>query len=103
MNRHWTAILIAILAVMLSGIVMAVFRLYRPSAQEGKEQVTGDYTLLKAVPMDAVAVFSFDGSRASRRPGWPRARSRAGARSRSNGGARGLSGPRAGSECRADS
>lgn len=67
MNRHWTAILIAILAVMLSGIVMAVFRLYRPSAQEGKEQVTGDYTLLKAVPMDAVAVFSFDGSRASRR------------------------------------
>ena len=67
MNRHWTVILIAVLAVMLSGIVLVVFRLYRPSAEEENLVAPADFPLLRAIPMDAVAVFSFDGSRASRR------------------------------------
>ena len=67
MNRHWTIILIAVLAVMLSGIVLVVFRLYRPSAEEESLVAPADFPLLRAIPMDAVAVFSFDGSRASRR------------------------------------
>ena len=67
MNKHLTAILIALLALMLAGIVFAVSRLYRPVVEEDTPVSSDAYPLLRAVPMDAVAVFSFDGGKPSRR------------------------------------
>ena len=68
MNKRLTAILVALLALMLAGIVFAVSRLYGDESEIPSQQPSAaNYPLLRAVPMDAVAVFSFDGSRAAKR------------------------------------
>ena len=67
MNKRLTAILVALLALMLAGIVFAVSRLYRDGTEIPSGAQSSDYPLLRAVPMDAVALLSFDGSRASKR------------------------------------
>lgn len=67
MNKHLTAILVAVLALMLAGIVFAVTKLYKRDSDQPSKPLASNYPLLRAVPMDAVAVFSFDGSRVSKR------------------------------------
>ena len=67
MNKRLTAILVALLALMLAGIVFAVTRLYKDDEKAPELPQSSDFPLLRAVPVDAVAVFSFDGSRASRK------------------------------------
>lgn len=70
MNRRTTIIAITAIALMLSGIVFAVSRLYgtdKPAAAGRQAAESGEWSLLRAVPSDAAVIFCFDGSRQSRR------------------------------------
>ena len=65
MNKKSVIVAVVAIALMLAGIAWAVYRLY--SKPQGTEiPVKSDYSLLKAVPSDAAAVFVFDGSREAR-------------------------------------
>ena len=61
MNRKWTIISVAAIALMLCGIAWAVSRLYRTDAPR-RSAASTEFPLLRAVPADAAAVFCFDGS-----------------------------------------
>ena len=61
MNKKWTIISVAAIALMLAGIAWAVSRLYRTDTPN-RSEVPTEFPLLKAVPADAAAVFCFDGS-----------------------------------------
>ena len=67
MGKRATIIVVTVLAVMLAGIAFAVSRLYRnPSPeQSGTVQIAASWSVLTAVPSDAVAVMVFDGSKAA--------------------------------------
>ena len=60
MNKRLTAILVALLALMLAGIVFAVTRLYKDDEKAPELPQSSDFPLLRAVPVDAVAVFEID-------------------------------------------
>ena len=65
MNKKSVIVAVVAIALMLAGIAWAVYRLY--SKPQGTDiPVKSDYSLLKAVPSDAAAVFVFDGSREAR-------------------------------------
>ena len=63
MARRSTIAAVALVAVLLAGIVFAVIKLYTQVPQESSAAPapTG-WTVLRAVPSDAAAVFVFDGS-----------------------------------------
>ena len=49
-------------AILLAGIAFAVSRLYAPVKGESRSQMPQGWSVLSAIPSDAVAVFVFDGS-----------------------------------------
>ena len=62
MGKRFTIIAVTAVAILLAGIAIAVSRLYAPDSGESHAQVPQGWTVLGAVPSDAVAVFVFDGS-----------------------------------------
>ena len=67
MNRKWTIIAVAALALMLAGIAYAVFRLYRPDTPRSVVPAQVGNSPLSAIPSDAAALLVLDGSRTARR------------------------------------
>lgn len=67
MGKKATIAVIAVLALMLAGIAFAVSRLYSGPATDSprKAETAGNWSVLTAVPADAVLVAVFDGSKAS--------------------------------------
>ena len=66
MNRKGVIVAVTAIALMLAGIVWAVYRLYSKPSAGGEVNIKADVSLLKAVPSDAALVFYFDGSRDAR-------------------------------------
>ena len=67
MGKRSTWIAIASAALLIAGIVFAVSRLYGSGTQQSKSSRAGEqWSVLRAVPSDAVAVMVFDGSKAAR-------------------------------------
>ena len=64
MNRKLTIIAVVAIALMLAGIAWAVIRLYGNDTPKQAEST--EYPLLRAVPVDAAAVFCFDGTAKAR-------------------------------------
>ncbi len=63
MAKRSTIAAVAVVAVLMAGIVIAVTKLYTQEAEEGPvAQTSAGWTILRAVPSDAAAVFVFDGS-----------------------------------------
>lgn len=63
MGKRTTVLAVAALALLLSGITLAVVRLYRPTGPRADEKkVDASWHILGAIPSDATAVFVFDGS-----------------------------------------
>ena len=62
MGKRFTLIAMMAVALLLAGIAFAVSRLYAPAKTESRAQTPQGWSVLKAVPSDAVAVFVFDGS-----------------------------------------
>ena len=62
MGKRFTIVAVAAAALLLAGIVFAVSRLYAPDRGESHAQMPQGWSVLSAVPSDAVAVFVFDGS-----------------------------------------
>ena len=62
MGKRFTIVAVTAVAILLAGIAFAVSRLYSPSKGESRTQLSSDWTILGAIPSDAVAVFVFDGS-----------------------------------------
>ena len=62
MGKRFTIVAVVAVAVLLAGIAFAVSRLYAPDKGESHSQVPQGWTVLGAIPSDAVAVFVFDGS-----------------------------------------
>lgn len=63
MAKRSTIAAVAVVAVLLAGIVIAVTKLYTQETEEGPVvQTSAGWTILRAVPSDAAAVFVFDGS-----------------------------------------
>ena len=62
MGKRFTIVAVTAVAILLAGIAFAVSRLYAPGRGEAKAQLPQGWTVLSAVPSDAVAVFVFDGS-----------------------------------------
>lgn len=66
MRNRTANLIIAVLALLVAGIVLAVSRLYKPAQQGGAVEVSEGMDVLKAIPSDAVAVFVFDGTARAR-------------------------------------
>ena len=63
MGKKSTLVAVTALALLLSGIALAVVRLYRPAGEHVSEKrVDASWNILGAVPSDAAAVLVFDGS-----------------------------------------
>lgn len=63
MGKRFTIVAVTAVAILLAGIAFAVSRLYAPSKGESRSQAPqGNWSVLSAIPSDAVAVFVFDGS-----------------------------------------
>lgn len=62
MGKRFTLAAITAVALLLAGIAFAVSRLYAPAKSEAGSQIPQEWSVLRAVPSDAVAVFVFDGS-----------------------------------------
>lgn len=64
MGKRSTIVAVVALALLLSGIVLAVLRLYRTAPGEASSSVPAPagWSVLKAIPSDANAVIVFDGS-----------------------------------------
>ena len=63
MGKKATIVIVSLLALLLSGIVFAVARLYRPVSDEPQPQsLPSGSSVLRAIPSDATAVCVFDGS-----------------------------------------
>ena len=62
MGKRFTIVAVTAVAVLLAGIAFAVSRLYAPVKGESAKQVPQGWSVLKAVPSDAVAIMVFDGS-----------------------------------------
>ena len=63
MGKRFTIVAVTAVAILLAGIAFAVSRLYAPGKGESTSQVSlGNWSVLSAIPSDAVAVFVFDGS-----------------------------------------
>ena len=63
MGKRSTIVIVAILALLLAGIVIAVTRLYQGApVQEETRSAPAGWSILKAIPSDAAAVLVFDGS-----------------------------------------
>lgn len=69
MGKRATIVVIAVLAVMLAGIAFAVSRLYSGPSAESPRKAENNvaWSVLNAVPADAVLVTVFDGSKAAAR------------------------------------
>lgn len=68
MGKRSTWIAIAVAALLIAGIAFAVSRLYGSGGQSPASAKVGEqWSVLRAVPSDAVAVMVFDGSKAARR------------------------------------
>lgn len=67
MGKRSTWIAIAAAALLIAGIAFAVSRLYGTGTQQSTASRAGEqWSVLRAVPSDAVAVMVFDGSKAAR-------------------------------------
>ena len=66
MGKRFTIVAVTAVALLIAGIAFAVSRLYRPVGAV-KEGAPAGWSVLKAVPSDAVAVFVFEGSSKSAR------------------------------------
>ena len=66
MNRKGVIIAVTAIALMLAGIVWALYSLYSKPSTGGEVRIKSDVSLLKAVPSDAALVFYFDGSKDAR-------------------------------------
>ena len=62
MGKRFTIVAVTAVAILLAGIAFAVSRLYAPGKGESRAQIPQGWSVLSAVPSDAVAVFVFDGS-----------------------------------------
>ena len=64
MGKRFTIVAVTALALLVAGIVLAVLRLYKngPETSSAAEIVPGSWSVLRAVPSDANAVWVFDGS-----------------------------------------
>ena len=63
MGKRATLITVTAIALLLAGIALAVVRLYRTTPDTpGATAAPAGWSVLKAIPSDAVAVFTFDGS-----------------------------------------
>ena len=64
MGKRSTVVAVVALALLLSGIVLAVVRLYRttPGEVSTTAPAPAGWSVLKAIPSDANAVMVFDGS-----------------------------------------
>ena len=64
MGKRSTIVAVVALAILLAGIVLAVVRLYRPApgSPDAAASAPAGWSVLKAIPSDANAVFVFDGS-----------------------------------------
>lgn len=63
MGKKATLVAVTALALLLSGIALAVVRLYRPAGERVPEKrVAASWNILGAIPSDAAAVLVFDGS-----------------------------------------
>ena len=63
MGKKATLVAVTALALLLSGIALAVVQLYRPAGERVPEKrVPASWNILGAVPSDAAAVLVFDGS-----------------------------------------
>lgn len=68
MGKRSTWIAVAAAALLIAGIAFAVSRLYGTGGQNSSAKRAGEqWSVLRAVPSDAVAVMAFDGSKAARR------------------------------------
>ena len=69
MGKRATIVVITVLALMLAGIAFAVSRLYSNSSAESprKTETSAAWSVLSAVPADAVLITVFDGSKAAAR------------------------------------
>lgn len=62
MGKRFTIVAVTAVAILLAGIAFAVSRLYAPGKAESHSQMPQGWSVLSAIPSDAVAVFVFDGS-----------------------------------------
>ena len=62
MGKRFTIVAVTAVAILLAGIAFAVSRLYAPVKGESRSQMPQGWSVLSAIPSDAVAVFVFDGS-----------------------------------------
>lgn len=63
MGKKSTLVAVTALALLLSGIALAVVRLYKPAGEHVSEKrVDASWNILGAIPSDATAVLLFDGS-----------------------------------------
>ncbi len=62
MGKRFTIVAVTAVAILLAGIAFAVSRLYAPGKGESRSQLPQGWSVLNAIPSDAVAVFVFDGS-----------------------------------------
>ena len=64
MGKRFTIVAVTALALLIAGIVLAVLRLYKngPEAPVAAETAPASWSVLKAIPSDANAVWVFDGS-----------------------------------------
>ena len=62
MGKRFTIVAVAALALLIAGIVLAVLRLYKngPEAPVATETTPASWSVLKAIPSDANAVWVFD-------------------------------------------